>query len=65
MLEVAGRCPLPVFCPLMNRNLAVVQRELSAEPSRPNWQLISISFDPKYDTPARAKNLRRQRMEIR
>ena len=47
------RCPLPDFCPLMNRNLAEVQRELSPDPSRANWHLLSISIDPEYDTPAR------------
>ena len=47
------RCPLPDFCPLMNRNLAAVQRVLAAAPSRTNWHLLSISFDPEYDTPAR------------
>ena len=47
------RCPLPDFCPLMNRNLAEVQRELSGYSSRSNWHLLSISFDPEYDTPAR------------
>ena len=47
------RCPLPDFCPLMNRNLAEVQRELSADGADANWHLLSISFDPEYDTPAR------------
>ena len=47
------RCPLPDFCPLMNRNLAAVQRDLSADPSRANWHLLSISIDPAYDTPMR------------
>ena len=47
------RCPLPDFCPLMNRNLAAAQRELAADASRANWHLLSISFDPQYDTPAR------------
>lgn len=47
------RCPLPDFCPLMNRNLAAVQRELSTDPSRANWHVFSISVDPEYDTPAR------------
>ncbi len=47
------RCPLPDFCPLMNRHLAAVQRELSADAAHANWQLLSITFDPEYDTPAR------------
>ena len=47
------RCPLPDFCPLMNRNLAETQRELSTDGANANWHLLSISFDPEYDTPAR------------
>lgn len=47
-----SRCPLPTFCPLMNSNLAAVQRALRLEVTRTNWQLLSISFDPEFDTPA-------------
>ena len=47
------RCPLPNFCPLMNRHFADVQRELSGDAAHANWQLLSISFDPAYDTPER------------
>jgi protein SCO1/2 len=46
------RCPLPTFCPLMNRNLAAVQEALQSNVTRTNWQLLSISFDPEFDTPA-------------
>ena len=47
------RCPLPDFCPLMNRNLAEVQRELRTDGANANWHLLSISIDPEFDTPAR------------
>ncbi len=47
------RCPLPDFCPLMNRNFAETQRALEAETADANWHLLSISIDPEYDTPAR------------
>ncbi len=47
------RCPLPTFCPLMNRHFADVQRELGSDDTRTNWQLLSISLDPAYDTPER------------
>ena len=47
------RCPLPDFCPLMNRNLAAAHRALTADTARTNWHLLSISFDPQYDTPER------------
>lgn len=47
------RCPLPNFCPAMNRNFAAIQKGLAADPAlRGRVTLISISFDPEYDTPA-------------
>jgi protein SCO1/2 len=46
------RCPLPNYCPLMNRNFAAAQNLISATPNAPtNWQFLSISFDPGFDTP--------------
>jgi len=48
-----SRCPLPTYCPMMNRNLAAVQKVLQLDAMRTNWNLLSISFDPEFDTPAR------------
>ena len=46
------RCPLPNYCPLMNRNFAQT-RDLLARPGVPdNWELLSISFDSAFDQPA-------------
>lgn len=47
------RCPVPNFCPLMDRNFATVQRELAATggPGQ-RAHLVSVSFDPEFDTPA-------------
>lgn len=45
------RCPLPTYCPRMNQNLEAVQAALRENPARTNWQLLSISFDPEFDTP--------------
>jgi protein SCO1/2 len=46
------RCPFPNFCPLMANNFAVVQKKLLAMPNAPtNWHLLTISFDPEFDTP--------------
>jgi protein SCO1 len=48
------RCPFPTFCPRMNMNFAAAYEQLSQMPNgRTNWHLISISFDPDFDTPAR------------
>jgi protein SCO1/2 len=45
------KCPFPLFCPLMNKNFSEAQKILSQNPNAANWQLLSISFDPKNDTP--------------
>ena len=46
------RCPLPDYCPLMNRNFATAQKLILSTPNAPtNWQFLSISFDPGFDTP--------------
>ena len=48
------RCPLPNFCPRMSDNFATVQRRLMNTPGAPaNWRLLSVSFDPEYDTAER------------
>jgi len=46
------RCPLPDYCPRISRNFAEIEKTLSAEPSLyAETHLLSISFDPAYDTP--------------
>ncbi|MEI9999800.1 MAG: copper-binding protein [Verrucomicrobiota bacterium] len=46
------RCPLPNYCPLMNRNFSRTRDLLLADPAAPkNWQFLSISFDPDFDRP--------------
>ena len=46
------RCPFPTYCPLMNKNFAEAQASLKSTSSRTNWQLLTVSFDPEFDTPA-------------
>jgi protein SCO1/2 len=47
------RCPLPQFCPLMDRRFAEIQSLAAADPAlRGRVRLLSISFDPAHDTPA-------------
>ena len=49
---VYTRCPLPDFCPLMDRHFRTVQTAILAEPAlRERVRLVSISFDPEFDTP--------------
>ena len=46
------RCPMPTYCPLMNRNFSAARDLILAKPNAPtNWEFLSISFDPQYDTP--------------
>ena len=48
------RCPLPDYCPRMNAHFAAVQRGLKADPRLGGGvRLLSVSFDPEFDTPAR------------
>ena len=45
-------CPLPEFCPRMNRNLAEARKIILAQTNAPmNWELLSISFDSDFDKP--------------
>jgi protein SCO1 len=46
------KCPIPDFCPLMDRNFAAMQKSLEADPALAKAHLVSISFDPANDTPA-------------
>jgi protein SCO1/2 len=45
-------CPMPTFCPLMDRNFATIQNKLKAEKNELNVHLLTVSFDPVTDTPA-------------
>ncbi len=49
---VYTRCPLADFCPRMSRNFADIDKSLAADPALyDRTHLLSISFDPAYDTP--------------
>jgi protein SCO1/2 len=46
------RCPLPDFCPLMDRKFSELAQRIGAIPERARQiRLISLSFDPEHDTP--------------
>jgi len=50
------RCPLPDYCPRLSKNFQEAQQQLRALTSAPtNWHLLSVSFDPEFDTPAMLK----------
>jgi protein SCO1 len=48
------RCPFPDFCPLVSKNFAQIYAKLHNDPSvdLKKIRLLSVSFDPAYDTPA-------------
>ena len=47
------RCPFPTFCPLMANHFAEAQQKLLTKTNGPaNWHLLTLSFDPDFDTPA-------------
>jgi protein SCO1/2 len=45
------RCPLPEFCPLMDRHFAAVQKILTSTPALADVRLITVTLDPAFDTP--------------
>jgi protein SCO1/2 len=46
------RCPLADYCPRMSRNFAEIDKALQSNPTLyANTHLLSVSFDPGYDTP--------------
>jgi protein SCO1 len=52
MTFIYTRCPLPNFCPLMDRNFAKMQGPLKSDPALGRVQLVTVSFDPVVDSPA-------------
>lgn len=47
------RCPLSDYCPRMSRNFASIDKSLQSDPALyGKTHLLSISFDPAYDSPA-------------
>jgi protein SCO1 len=52
MTFIYTRCPLADFCPRMSHNFAEIDKTLQSDPELyKNTHLLSISFDPTYDTP--------------
>jgi len=46
------RCPLADYCPRMSRNFAQIDQQLATDPKfYKDTHLLSVSFDPTYDTP--------------
>jgi protein SCO1/2 len=45
------QCPLPTFCPLMDRHFVTLQEKLRDDPALSRVHLATVSFDPVTDTP--------------
>jgi protein SCO1/2 len=45
------RCPLPDYCPRMDRQFGAIQAAIKSGRVRTRATLISVSFDPAFDTP--------------
>src|SRR5258707_11431545 len=52
MTFIYTKCPLPTFCPLMDRHFATLQTTLKSNASLDRVRLVTVSFDPITDTPA-------------
>ena len=46
------RCPLPTFCPMMDRHFVAIQEHMKSDPALKHVRLVTVSFDPTRDTPA-------------
>ena len=55
------RCPLPDFCPLMDRNFASIQKTITSTPSLADVRLLTVTLDPAFDRPAILKAHARRR----
>jgi protein SCO1 len=54
------QCPMPTFCPLMDRRFASMQQPLTDDASMKDVRLVTVSFDPATDTPPVLKAHARQ-----
>ena len=52
MTFIYTQCPMPTFCPLMDRHFMSIQDKLAGDPALEDVHLVSVSFDPATDTPA-------------
>ena len=51
MTFIYTKCPLPTFCPMMDRHFVTIQQTLKTDPALKDVHLVSVSFDPVTDTP--------------
>jgi protein SCO1/2 len=54
------KCPIPTYCPMMDRNFITLQEHFQDDPALKNVHLVTVSFDPITDTPAVLKKHARE-----
>jgi protein SCO1/2 len=52
---IYARCPLPDYCTRMSTNFSNLAMQLQSDPDKDKVRLLTISFDPENDTPAKLK----------
>lgn len=52
MTFIYTRCPLPEFCPLMDRHFASIQKTIASNPALADVRLVTVTLDPAFDQPA-------------
>jgi protein SCO1/2 len=45
------KCPIPTFCPMMDRHFVTLQEHFRDDPALRKVHLVTVSFDPLTDTP--------------
>ncbi len=55
------RCPLPDFCPLMDKHFASIQKTIASTPALADVRLLTVTLDPGFDRPAILKAYARRR----
>jgi protein SCO1 len=51
MTFIYTRCPVPDFCPLMDKHFATIQKTIASTPSLADVRLVTVTLDPAFDTP--------------
>ncbi len=46
------RCPLPDYCPLMDKHFAAIQQQVARSSDLSDVRLVSVTLDPEFDTAA-------------
>ena len=52
------RCPLPDFCPLMDRNFASIQKTIASTPALADVRLLTVTLDPGFRSPGHSEGAR-------